>query len=75
MDFNVQQSIEVNGIRYRENRRTIRYMNCRTILTKREIEEDSTVCVVLSLSSRARDIIQEFMSNGTLLCCSSSLLY
>ena len=47
MDFNVQQSIEVNGIRYRENRRTIRYMNCLTTLTKREIGEDWIITISL----------------------------
>ena len=51
MDFNVQQSIEFeknfNGIRYRETRRSIRYMNCRTTLTKREIGEDWIITISL----------------------------
>ena len=47
MDLNVQQSIEVNRIRYRETRRSIRYMNCRTILTKREIGEDWIITISL----------------------------
>ena len=47
MNFNVQQSIEVNGIRYRETRHSISYMNCLTTLTKREMGEDWIITISL----------------------------
>ena len=47
MDFNVQQSIETSGIRYRETRRSILFMNCLTTLTKREMGEDWIITIAL----------------------------
>ena len=47
MDFNVQQSIEGSGIRYRETRRSILFMNCLTTLTKREMGEDWIITIAL----------------------------
>ena len=47
MDFNVQQSIEGSGIRYRETRRSILFMNCLTTLTKREMGADWIITIAL----------------------------